>query len=63
MGIWAGIKHSLNSTLGTNEFQPLDKLLRYGSKQFTEGNDIYKVRHLLQFLHLCRPSHRYADEE
>ena len=43
MGIWAGIKHSLNSTLGTNEFQPLDKLLRYGSKQFTASNDIYKA--------------------
>lgn len=28
MGIWAGIKHALNSTLGTSEFKPLDKLMR-----------------------------------
>lgn len=41
MGIWAGIKHSLNSTLGTSEFQPLDKLLMYGSKRFSIGNDVY----------------------
>ena len=26
MGIWAGIKHALNSTLGTADFKPLDKL-------------------------------------
>ena len=25
MGIWAGIKHALNSTLGTDDFKPLDK--------------------------------------
>lgn len=28
MGIWAGIKHALNSTLGTSQFKPLDKLMR-----------------------------------
>lgn len=27
MSIWAGIKHALNSTLGTEDFKPLDKLL------------------------------------
>ena len=27
MGIWAGIKHALNSTLGTSDFKPLDKLI------------------------------------
>ena len=27
MGFWAGIKHALNSTLGTTKFKPLDKLL------------------------------------
>ncbi len=27
MGIWAGIKHALNSTLGTKDFEPLDKLI------------------------------------
>lgn len=28
MGIWAEIKHAINSTLGTNEFIPLDKLIK-----------------------------------
>lgn len=27
MGIWAGIKYALNSTLGTDKFEPLDKIL------------------------------------
>ena len=27
MGLWAGIKYALNSTLGTADFKPLDKLL------------------------------------
>ena len=27
MSIWAGIKYAINSTLGTNDFKPLDKLL------------------------------------
>lgn len=27
MGIWAGIKHALNSTLGTDGFQSLDKMV------------------------------------
>lgn len=26
MGFWSGIKHALNSTLGTADFQPLDKI-------------------------------------
>lgn len=26
MGIWTGIKHAINSTLGTADFKPLDKL-------------------------------------
>lgn len=28
MGFWSGIKHALNSTLGTSEFKPLDKLVQ-----------------------------------
>lgn len=28
MGFWAGIKHALNSTLGTEDFIPLDKLIK-----------------------------------
>ena len=28
MGIWAEIKYALNSTLGTDDFKPLDKLIR-----------------------------------
>ena len=28
MGFWAEIKHALNSTLGTKEFKPLDKIIR-----------------------------------
>lgn len=27
MGIWAGIKHAVNSTLGTSNFKPLDQLI------------------------------------
>ena len=27
MGIWAGIKYAINSTLGTENFKPLDKLI------------------------------------
>lgn len=28
MGFWSGIKHALNSTLGTADFQPLDKIIK-----------------------------------
>lgn len=28
MGFWAGIKHALNSTLGTAKFKPLDRILK-----------------------------------
>lgn len=28
MGIWAGIKHALNSTLGTENFKPLDEIYK-----------------------------------
>lgn len=41
MGIWAEIKHALNSTLGTSEFEPLDKLIRYSGKQFAMGSNVF----------------------
>jgi hypothetical protein len=28
MGFWSGIKHALNSTLGTANFQPLDEIIK-----------------------------------
>ena len=28
MGIWAGIKHALNSSLGTENFMPLDEIMK-----------------------------------
>ena len=28
MGFWAGIKHALNSTLGTSDFKPLDEIYK-----------------------------------
>lgn len=31
MGIWAGIKHALNGTLGTDELKPLDEFIKEGS--------------------------------
>lgn len=49
MGIWAGIKHALNSTLGTADFKPLDELLLekiaeiVGGKSLAASNTIYKV--------------------
>ena len=32
MSFWAGIQRAINSTLGTDEFQPLDKLIKDGTK-------------------------------
>lgn len=40
MGIWAGIKHALNSTLGTNDFQPLDQQIR-NNKILMASNELY----------------------
>lgn len=38
MGIWAGIKYALNSTLGTKNFMPLDKLVTaHGVQEFTSS--------------------------
>jgi hypothetical protein len=46
MDIWAGIKHALNSTLGTEDFKPLDKLLKHyleEHKSLAPSDSIYKV--------------------
>ena len=45
MGLWAGIKCALNSTLGTDDFKPLDKQItdRIG---LMPGENIYTIKHL-----------------
>lgn len=40
MGIWTGIKYALNSTLGTNYFQPLDQQIR-NNKILMASNELY----------------------
>ena len=40
MGIWSGIKHALNSTLGTSEFKSLDKMIM-GSKGLKASENFY----------------------
>lgn len=46
---WAEVKHALNSTLGTDEFSSLDKMIRGGVKKFTENgtfvvpDGVYKI--------------------
>lgn len=39
MGIWTGIKHALNSTLGTNSFQPLDQIIK-GQRTLSASDNI-----------------------
>lgn len=41
MSFWSGIKHALNSTLGTEQFQPLDEIV---TKQWTiiASDDVYE---------------------
>ncbi len=44
MGIWAAVKYALNSTLGTSNFLPLDKILSGGSVTFsTPGQYTFTV--------------------
>lgn len=43
MGLWAGIKHALNSTLGTEDFQPLDKLFFSGKSTVASNNPLYTI--------------------
>lgn len=38
MGIWTGIKHALNSTLGTSNFKPLNVLIRDLLNEIVVGN-------------------------
>lgn len=40
MGIWTGIKHALNSTLGTSDFQSIDKMI-LGTKGLVESDNLY----------------------
>lgn len=40
MGIWAGIKHALNSTLGTDDFIPLDKMIS-NQMRMVESDEVY----------------------
>lgn len=42
MSIWAGIKHALNSTLGTSDFKPLDQLI-IGERAFVASDTAYSV--------------------
>ena len=42
MGFWADIKYALNSTLGTSEFQSLDKIIK-GQKTFVANDNILAV--------------------
>ena len=39
MGIWTGIKKALNSTLGTSEFQPLDKMIK-SQRTYTASDSV-----------------------
>ena len=39
MGFWAGIKYALNSTLGTENFKPLDKIFFDGKLLEISSND------------------------
>ena len=43
MGIWSGIKHALNSTLGTNHFKPLDKIIQQQIKLSASDNVLYNM--------------------
>ena len=38
---WGKIKKAINSTVGTSEFQPLDKLIRYEGKRFAPDTSAF----------------------
>ena len=40
MGIWAEIKHAINSTLGTEDFKSLDKIIR-SMRSLQASDDVY----------------------
>lgn len=44
MGIWAGIKYALNSTLGTSDFISLDKLINSKVKRYTASTDTISTK-------------------
>lgn len=44
MGIWAGIKYALNSTLGTSEFMSLDRLINSKIKRYTTGTAVLETQ-------------------
>ena len=41
MGLWTGIKYAINSTLGTKEFEPLDKLIT-NQYRLVASDNVYK---------------------
>lgn len=42
MGFWAGIKHAINSTLGTADFKPLDKIIE-GQRTLAASDSVIRV--------------------
>lgn len=42
MGFWSGIKYALNSTLGTSDFESLDKIIK-GQKSLVASDNLYCV--------------------
>lgn len=51
MGFWSGIKHALNSTLGTEDFKPLDRLM-YEGKALQPSDELYYL--LKGYVHLSK---------
>ena len=43
MSFWTGIKHAINSTLGTNKFKPLDKIVEDVVIETDRKNKIFVV--------------------
>lgn len=43
MGFWSGIKHALNSTLGTADFQPLDKIIKSQKNLVADDAPYYTI--------------------
>lgn len=42
MGMWTGIKHAINSTLGTADFKPLDKIIE-GQRTLAASDSVIQV--------------------
>lgn len=42
MGLWSEIKHALNSTIGTDDFKPLDKIIQ-GNKAIVASDNLYWI--------------------